>query len=809
MAVLTLALGIGPSSAVFTAFDAVLLQLLPVENPRELVLLDIEGRPAPGMSTSDNHHTVYSYPQFLEYRKRSEALEDVAARAPMAGLLAEGSTGERVSGELVSGNFFSLLGVHAILGRLLEDEDDRLEGGHPVAVISHPFWIRRFGGAADAVGRLVHFNGREIRIIGVVEPAFPGIIRGNAPPDVYMTLAMRRQMLPQLYANSSVPESMIRHMNLIGRLKSGVTLQQASQAMTPVFQSIIEDELATLGNRIGDKEEFRNRKFHLVPALQGINNLGDEAEEPLLSASALVGLVLLISCINVAGLLMARSLSRSREMGLRAALGATRLALIRQALLESLLIALLGGAVGLVFALWTNQLLRGALGSSVELSLNLRVLAFNFSLALLTCPLFGLLPALQAAGSDMMIILKDQTAGGGTSRRQALLRKGAVVMQVAFSLCLLVASGLLAATLYNLENLDPGFRTDSLLSFTIDPILNGYDTPRGVALYEQLQPRLEQLPGVRSVGGAQLPLLGSSSMGSSLSVEGFKPAEGERIGTSRNIVTPGFFETAGIPLLQGREFSTRDDSGSTPVAIVNQAFVERYLSGRNPIGRRLAFSSGDAVVPGIEIVGVVANQKSASLREETRILTYTPAAQSSPLGPLTFYLLTNRREADLGPRVRQVVSELASDLPVFRMETIQAVRDRMLDLERSIAWLSAALAGIATLLSGVGLYGLVSYGVAQRRSEIGVRMALGARRRDLLGSVLKESVTYLGLGLLLGLPAALLVNRFLGSQLFGLSATDPAVYGAATLVLAASVFLAGLIPARRAASVDPVEALRG
>lgn len=807
LAVVTLALGIGPNSALFSAFDQVILRLLPVQDPRQLVLINIDGPPAPGMSSADNRHTVYSYPQFLDYRQRSEVFQGVIARASMPVLFADGNMGERISGEMVSGNFFQVLGLKAARGRLLSPEDDQRQGAHPVAVVSHRFWANRLGGQDDALGRQVRLNGQPVTLVGVLGPEFRGLL-SDASPDVYMTLAMRKQMMPNFYNVPGLPQRMVRHLNLLARLRPELTRRQAEQRMQAVFQGIVEDELEELGTFIGDAEEFRNRSIQLTPALQGINNLRDRLEEPLLSVAALVGLVLLISCVNLAGLMMARALSRGRELAVRTALGASRRAAVRQILLESLTLAMAGGLAGLAVAYGTMTLLDSWLGDDIRTQLDIRVLLFTFGLAALTCPLFGLYPALRASRADVVANLKEQSSSGGTSLRHTFFRKGAVVVQVALSLCLLVAAGLFARTLFNLKNVDTGFRTDNLLTFRVDPQLNGYDAANGQALYDRMMERLAQLPGVQSAAAANLPLLGNSSMGSSLSVEGYVASDGEELRTRRNIVSDGFFRTLGVPLILGREFGRQDRSQSAKAVIVNRAFVERYLPDVNPLGRRISFSHGNAVELDTQIIGVAEDLKSVSLREEPQIFTYTPYWQASSLVPLTFYLLSQSDEAQLGSAVRSAVQQIDPELPLLSMESMAAVRDRRVDLERSFAMLSGALAVLATLLSSVGLYGLVAYGVTRRRVEIGVRVAFGARRQDVLAIVVREALTYLALGLAIGVPATLALGRYLRSHLFGLEPYDPAAIGMACAFLAAAVLLAALLPARRAANVDPAEALR-
>lgn len=807
VAVLSLALGIGANSAVFAVFERVILRLLPVAEPQGLELLEVSGRPAPGMAMADHRHTVFSYPQYTDFRERTRSMAGLIARMWLPVTFAHQGEGERATGELVSGDFFQVLGVRPHRGRLFTAEDDRREGGHPVVVLGYQFWQRRFGGRGDVLGLRVRLNGRLMEVIGVAPREFRGVVSGRLP-DLYVPLAMRKQMHPALSRMARIPERMIRVLAVLGRRKPGFSHEQAAADMQAVWRSIQEDELRELGPRVRSREEFLARKLTLTPALQGIHSLRERVEKPLVSVMALVGLVLLIACVNVAGLLMARAVARGREVAVRAALGASRAVLMRQVLLESLVLGLAGGLAGLVVAAWTVKLLATVVeGSGLNLELNARLLGFNFGVALVAAVLFGLAPALKATRADVALALKEQTAGAGSPRGHALFRQGAVVVQVALSLLLLVAAGLFARTLYNLRSFDPGFRTEKLLSFAVDPALSGYVAERGRGFYEELTGRLRRLPGVRDVGAATLPLMGNSEMGSGVQIEGYQAKEREDTSTSRNVVSPGYFGTVGIPVVLGREFEERDRAGAPKVAVVNEAFVQRYYQGQNPLGRKLSFG-GPRDVFDIEIVGVVKNQKNASLREELKPFAYTPYAQSEDLPPLTFYLLSERDEAALGPDARRVVRELDANLPLFQLQTVVARREEALELERTVARLAASFAGIATLLAAVGLYGLMAYGVARRTREIGVRMALGAERGQIFGVVLKEAFLYLAIGLAAGLPLALWLGRFLESQLFGLTARDPAVLAAAIVVLMLAVLAATCVPARRATRVDPVEALR-
>ncbi len=718
--VLTLALGIGANSAVFSVFDSVILQLLPVQNPKELVLIEVDGSQAPGMAMSDNNQTVHSYPQYIDFREHTEVFSGVIARTYLTMVFSQGGRGDRISGEMVSGNFFDVLGIKAECGRLLRDEDDRTEGANPVAILSYSFWHQRFGARPDVIGQTVSLNGMPMEVIGVTPAEFRGLVTGKTP-EIYVPLSMRKQFRPAIDGITHVPERMVRSLNVMARLKSGVTLEQASASMQGLWKGIQQDELKQLGAMIKDKQDFLRRKIKLTPALQGIHTLRERVESPLLCVMVLVALVLLIACVNVAGLLMTRTISRNREIAVRTALGASRIRLIQQVLTESLILGFFGSIAGLVVAATMMKLLN--ISVLVE-QLNPRILCFNFALSMLTAIIFSLAPSWQTIRTKLTPALKDQTTGSGSAHRHSLIRRGMVVVQVSLSMLLLVSAGLFVMTLYNLQNFNPGFRTDNLLSFSLDPALNGYSNEKCRLLYKQAIDQLRRLPSVRSVGASAMPVLGNAGMTTSVRIEGYHAEEGEQVHTSRNIISSGYFNTLGIPVILGREFNEFDQYGSPKVAVVNEAFVNRYFKGVNPLGRKISFSDRNTPYD-IEIVGITKNQKNASLREQTKLFVYTPYNHEENTVPaLTFYLWTQQDEAALGPEVRRVISSIDTNLPLFQMQTVQRRKYEVLKLERTVALLSSSFAGIATVLATIGLYGLLAYSVTRRTREIGIRIAL-------------------------------------------------------------------------------------
>ena len=807
-AVVTLALGIGANTAIFSIFDQVMLRLLPVKNPRELVLVDVSGPQMEGWSSADSRHRVHSYPTYLDLKNRGEMFAGVIARAPVALALAHDGGSERADGELVSGDFFRVLGVQPYLGRLIQEEDDRLEGAHPVAVLGFGCWQSRFGGREDILNQKITLNTHPMVVVGVTPPGFRGVLSGRSP-DVYIPLSMRKQMWPAFY-RFDASERRLRNLNVLARLRPGVNAVQAEAATQSVYRGIVEEILTGVGSRPNAarlRQEYLSKKVQLIPAHQGIPAFRESVEEPLAWLGGMAFVVLLIACVNVAGLLVTRSMARRREIAVRLALGSSRGALARQLLTESLLLAVLGGVAGLLVAGWVAKLLiqlSPAGENTLTAELDARVLGFNFLVATITGLAFGLAPVWTALRTSVVETLKAQSASAGQERWGVNFRKIATVTQVALSLVLLVAAGLFAKTLYNLQNFDPGFSTDSILTFRLDPQLSGYDLERGRRLYEELLRRFRQLPAVETAGAALIPLLADAERGGSVTVEGYR---GEHKGCSRNQVSTDFFRAVGIPVVLGRTFAGRDQRGSPKIAVVNETFVRAYSEGENPIGKRLAFQSGTPKLD-VEIVGVVRDIRPGRLRSEVKPLVYTPFFQEKELPSLTFYLRTRREDELLSSQVRRIAGEIDSQLPVSDMRTMGETRDRAVSLERTVSKLSGAFGMLATFLAAIGLYGLLAATVTGRTREVGLRMALGANRRDVIALVVRQTLGCVALGLAIGLPAALGLGRYLRSQLFGLEPHDPWVLASAALAICVSALAATYLPARRAARVDPMTALR-
>ena len=801
--VLTLGLGIGANTAIFSLTDQLLLRLLPVRSPERLVVLD---GPGAFQGRTFNNGT-FSYPMYRDFRDQNSVFDGVLARFPAPLTLITGGQAERVDGELVSGNYFDVLGIRAHIGRTFTQDDDRTPGGHPVVMLAHSYWARRFDRDPGVLNSSITLNGQPMTVVGVAPPGFYGIVVGENP-DVFVPLMMKAQMTPTWddLMNRS------RWVTIMARLKPDVSLAQAESAMNVIYRQINEQEIKEVNNPSKSfRERFVSKHLFLRPGQKGRSDLRQQFSTPILVLMGMVGLVLLIACANVANLLLARGAARQKEVAIRLALGASRGAIVRQRLIESLLLAAAGAVVGIGFAWWTGAFLLkmlpfDAAAQTLSATPDLRVTLFAFAGALLTALLFGLAPALQSTRPALVSTLKDESgsvAGGGGSAR---FRKGLVVAQVGLSVLLLAGAGLFARSLYNLKTLNPGFQADQLLGFSIDPSLNGYSRERSVQLFQQLEHELARLPDVRAAAASVIALMTDSNWSSTVRVEGYQSKEGEDMNPSVNSVGPGFFATMGQPLVRGREFTVKDVAGAPKVAIINETMAKYFFGADNPLGRRIGWGRDKAV--DMEIVGVVRDSKSATLRQEPVRFVYAPYMQEIELGQMTFYVRARGDAANVAASVRAVAQRVDPNMPIFDMKTMTTVMDESLFIERMVAALSVAFGALATLLAAIGLYGVMSYTVARRTREIGIRMALGAERGAVLWLVLKEVALMVAIGVGAGLPLALALSRVVQSQLFALSAHDPLALAAAAVVLTVVALVAGYLPARRATRVDPMLALR-
>jgi putative ABC transport system permease protein len=802
--ILTLGLGIGANAAIFSLTDQILLRPLAVHDPSSLVLLD---GPGAFLGRTMNAMT-FSYPMYRDLRDRNEVFTGVIGRFPLALTAVWRGASERANGDLVSGNYFEVLGVQPALGRLFNASDDRTPGAHPIAVLSYGYWQRKFGGDPLVLNQTITVNGHPLTIVGVSDRRFTGIQIGSAV-DIMVPMMMKAQMTPTW---NDLDNRRSRWLNVMARLKPGVSTTQAAAAMNVIYRQINEQEITVIPNA---SESFRNRftskHLDVLPGQKGLSDLRSQFSTPLIVLMSMVGVVLLISCANVANLLLARTTARQKEISLRLALGANRARIVRQQFVESGLLAFAGTIVGLVLAWWTGAMLIRALpgdpgARTLSADPDLRVTMFALAVGLLTAFVFGIVPALQATRTTVTSALKEDSGSVSGGGRQARLRRTLVIAQVALSMLLLAGAGLFARSLYNLKAVDPGFRVDDLLAFSIDPSLSGYEGDRLTALYQRLQEELTALPGVHSVSMSENGTLTGNDWQMTIRVDGYRVKEGEDMNPRVDGVGPRYFETMGIPLVSGREFTDRDVKGAPQVAIINETMAKYFFEGSSPVGRRLGFARGSAT--DIEIVGVVKDVRSLELRDRAPRFLYIPYAQDESVTQLTYYVRAAQDARSIPTALRQAVQRIDPNLPIFDMKSMRVQVDESLFVERMVAVLSVAFGALATLLAAIGLYGVMSYAVTRRTREIGIRMALGAERRRVLWLVLKEVAVMAAVGITGGLAAAFWLTRQVQAQLFGLAPTDPATLIGAALLLSVIALAAGYFPARRATTIDPLVSLR-
>lgn len=809
LAVITLSFGIGANTAIFSLLYQVLLKPLPVRAPQQLVLLCSPGD-REGHITSDapDSGEAFSYPMYKDLREHNSVFRGLLARFPVSlNITVQGET-ERVFGELVSGNYFEVLGVGAASGRTLTPDDDITPGAHTVVVLSHRFWKRRFAADATVLNRTMVINGQVMTVVGVAQAGFSGVQVGETP-DVFIPITMKARMTPDW---DGLDDRQDYWVSILGRLDATLSREQAQQRVEPLYRSLLDSELATRrGNASEEAEGFASRPLILKDGSQGRQILQHQTREPLLMLMGMVGLILLMTCANLASLLMTRGVARQKEMAMRQALGASRLRLLQQLMIESLTLALAGGLCGLLIAGWTlGALLRwmpeGAGLAGIPTQIDQQMLTFNFALSLFAGLVFGLLPAWKTTGANLTAAMKEQGRGASAGAAGARLRKALVVAEVALTVVVLVAAGLFARSLYHLKKTDVGMRTERLLTFSMAPGRNGYTPPQTLTLLERLEESLAQLPGVEAVSVTELPVFANSDHELNIVIEGYLPGIDEKIKVHRNAVSPGYFSTLGVPLLAGREFRRADTAQSQRTVIINESLARRYFSDRNPLGRRLRF--GGPKGPVREIVGVAQDSKHTNLRAEIQDFVYVPYTQRGALEQVTFYVRTTQHPVTMATTLRQVVARHDATLPLYALRTLSEQIDESIFNDRLLAALSAVFGLLAALLAVIGIYGVMSYTVAQRTQEIGIRLALGAQPGAVLALIVQQGMRLALLGIGIGLPAAFVLTRLMKSLLYGVSATDALTFAAVPAALTLVALLACVLPAWRAAKVDPLIALR-
>jgi predicted permease len=807
IAILSLALGIGANAGIFTLLDQVMLHLLPVEQPQRLAQLVEHG----DWYGSNNGMNAISYPTYEDLRKQNEVFSGMfCVYATDFSASFEGRN-ERVAGELVSGTYFPVLGVRPALGRLFTPEDDRTPSGAPLAVLTYSYWQNRFAGDPSVVGKEILVRDHRLTIVGVAERKFEGV-QALFQVQMFVPVAMAAEMTDK---EKPLEDRRQRWVQVFGRMKPGFDLRGAKASLAPLFHRTLEMEVqqkefahATPYTR----QQFLKITLDAIPGGRGQDVVRQFLEAPLWAMMAMVALVLLIACANVANLMIARATSRQKEIAVRLALGAGRARIVRQLLVEGLLLALVGGLAGLIISPWAIRLLIGIMPETdpplrFSTDPNLRLVFFTMAVSVVTAVIFGLLPALQAARPAIARVLKDQ-AGAVVGGGQARWRKMLVVAQVSLSLLLLIGAGLFGRSLQNLRSLNPGFEVSNLLSFQVDPTLNGYNPERSKLFYRQLTDSLNTLPGAGAAAMCVVPPLTFDEWDSSIAVEGYVAKQGEDMNPRVNHISPGYFGTLKIPLYQGRDFTGQDALGAPKVAIVNEKFAQRYFGGRGALGRHIGMGGDPGTKTDIEIVGVVRDTKYSRMNEELQRQVYFPYLQHDWAAQMTGYVRSPLGPEQMFPMIRAAVRKLDRNLPVYQMKTEEKQRDDSLAVERLSATLSSAFGVLATVLAAIGIYGVMAFLVGRRTREIGIRMALGASAGNVVWLVMREVLLLAGIGVLIGMPVALLVTGLLESQLYGIAPHDPTIAIAATLGLVAVAALSGYLPARLATRVDPVTALR-
>jgi predicted permease len=804
---LSLALGIGATTAIYSLVDQVILHALPVRDPERLVLVDWNGnQPADGFGSGN----LMSYLICHDLQQQAQLFDGVLCRAEIQVNLSAGGDPKPIAAEIVSGSYFPVLGIGPALGRVIEESDDAAPGASPVVVLSHDFWQTEFGGAADIVGRKVLINQHPMTIIGIAAQSFHGVDVG-AVPALWLPASMYAEAIPGWPAD--LLHRPDRWMQVLARLRRDFTPAQAQAGLQPWFKAWLQSNMLRPGFPIitaDDRRSYLASTLELTSAPQGHSPLRRSLSQPLGVLFAATGVLLGLACLNVAGLFLARGSARGREIGTRLALGASRGRIGRQLLADNILIALAGGVLGVAAAPLAVRALIAFLpqnlgGNAVRGNLSLPLLSFAFFASLAAGLLSGLAPAIQAGRDGLVSSLRERA---GTGFGGVRLRKCIVTLQVALSLILVIGAALFVRTLAGLLAKGPGFETSGLLSFTIAPVQSGYSRADAARLVRRLDQEVRVLPTARNAAAARWAFLTGGSWNDPMTIQ-----TDRRIVTDLvhiNAVSPGFFSTLGIRVLTGRDFDAHD---SRPVgepgralAIVNEAFVRRYLAGRDPIGIHIGEGSGPNIKPDIEIVGVCATFDYRGLRDDSE-QAFFPMFEGYDAGA-TFYIKVRGAPEQSIESIRRLVRQADPRLPILSLRTMDDQVNRSLSTERLLATLSGSFGVLALVLSLIGLYGVMSFVVTRRTREIGIRLALGATGASTIRLVMRDAVVMIAIGMAIALPCVAALGKLVQSQLFGITATDPTTVAAAALVLAACALAAAIIPAWRASNVNPTDALR-
>lgn len=809
VAIISLALGIGANAAIYSVFNQMLLRPLPVANPNELVNLAAPG-PNPGMQNcglAGSCQVVFSNPMFRDLEKSQTSFAGIAAHASFGGNFSMRERSTDGSGELVSGSYFPLLGIKPAIGRLLTQRDDEVRGANFVAVLSYGFWQSQFGGDANVLGERLTINGKPWTIVGVAPDGFLGTTIG-LQPKVYVPISMRSDINPNM---KDLDNRSSYWIYLFARLKPGVSSAQAQVAINRIYQPILRDvevsQITVLGER--DLAAFVKKSIELSPGQHGQSSLRKRAERPLYMLLGVSAIVLLIACANIANLLLARGANRAMEISVRLALGASRSNLLAQLLTESLLLAVIGGAASLLVAKLTlvgiATMLPAQTAGSMQFTLQPSVIVFASALSIATGFLFGMFPAWHSTRSGLITNIRANAGQIAGARTAAKFRSSLVTMQIALSMTLLIAAGLFLRSLVNINNVDLGSNIENVVSFSISPQRSGYNADRARALFTRIEEEARAIPGVVGVSESTIGLLAGNNSNSDVTVQGMtNDLEVDR-SSGLNVIGAGYFHTLGMQMKVGREFSASDNAGAGRVVVVNEAFVKKFKLGADAIGKFMGTRGNDSL--NLQIVGVVHDFKVSDAKEDVPPMFFIPWMQERNAGNMTFYVRSSLPMQQVSRAIPEMMKRLDATLPV-RIKTVPDQFRESVYIDLMISKLSATFAILATLLAGVGLYGVLAYTVAQRTREIGVRMALGADSMRVKAMVLKQVGGMLAVGGAVGLVGAFGLGQAAASLLYGIRATDPIVFGLSILVLGAVSLFAAYLPARRASRVSPIQALR-
>jgi predicted permease len=810
IAVLSLALGIGANAAIFSLFNRMLLRALPVSAPEQLVNLASPGPKSGSTSCNDagSCDEIFSYPMFKDLEAKQTSLTGLAAHRLFGANLAHGGETRSGSGLLVSGSYFPVLGLTPAIGRLLGPADDRVVGESPVVVLSHSYWRTRFNLSEAVLNDTLVVNGRPMTIVGVAPAGFDGTTLGSTP-SVFVPITLREQMQPGFKGFDNRRNYWAY---VFGRLKPGVTIEQARLSLGAQYSAIINDVEAPLQGGMSEATlaRFKAKPLTINEGARGQSTISREAGAPLVFLLGVTAFVLLIACANIANLLLARAAARSGEMALRLSIGASRWSLVRQLMTESLLIAAIGAAAGLIVAQWTlkgiGALMPAEAAEMIAGGIDLPVMLFAGALAIGTGLLFGLFPAIHSSRPNLLEVLKGTSGQPAGARAAKWFRLSLATFQIFVSMVLLGGAGLFVKSLYNVSRVDLGLDADQVITFELSPDLNGYSPERAKDLFTRVETELARQPGVTSVAAALVPLLANNNWGNNVSVDGFEAGPDTDTNSMFNEVGPGYFRTIGVPLIYGREFTEADIAGRPKVAIVNEQFAKKFNLGRDAVGKRMQVGAGG--VNDIEIIGIVQDAKYSSVKQEVPSVYFTPYRQAARVGSMTVYARTALDPEQMLGTIRPFVQQLDRDLPIDNLRTLPQQASENVSRDRAISVMAVTFAGLATVLAAIGLYGVLAYTVAQRTREFGLRMALGAAPGRVRGLVMRQVLWMTIIGGVLGIVAAGVVGYYLSSLLYQMEGYDPLALGSSAAVLTAVALVAGFVPALRASRLDPMKALR-